>query len=104
MSTLIYKFWSYKAELTDNNGTLIVTDLDAVYTYQLATDPAKLKSIKERSVRWDETWLNLLRPYAITFQRDAKAKWTGNVKVFFFSSQQENYYYMVAKESKGTKK
>ncbi len=104
MSTLIYKFWSYKAELTDNNGTLIVTDLDAVYTYQLATDPAKLKSIKERSVRWDETWLNLLRPYAITFQRDAKAKWTGNAKVLFLSSQQENYYYMVAKESKGIKK
>ena len=104
MSTLIYKFWSYKAELADNNGTLIVTEGNTVYTYQLATDPAKLKSIKERSVRWDETWLNLLRPYAITFQRDAKAKWTGNVKVFFFSSQQENYYYMVAKESKGTKK
>lgn len=104
MSTLIYKFWDSKAELADNNGTLIVTEGNTVYTYQLATDPAKLKSIKERSVRWDETWLNLLRPYAITFQRDAKAKWTGNVKVFFFSSQQENYYYMVAKESKGTKK
>ena len=105
MGTVIYKSMlpSIKADLADNEQFLTVAFSDEVYAYQQAIEPEKLKQVIERSVRWDKPWKNMRRPYQLTYQLNAKGKWTGNLKVLF-PNQQEKYYYEINRVPKGTKK